>query len=538
MMTTSNDASLISASYYLVMRILRAEANTVEIPAEREVRAFAQAAIAFLATQSLTFCVMLDAYCWPQSATAGETIDLMVTSDRSSSSLEIVRVGAREQVVDSRQLDDLFEQPVPDDVGRNGCGWQATLQIEIDPTWTSGFYLARLSNNADTTGAFFVVKATEPGDALLVLSTSTYAAYNDWQAPSFYTGGHESSMKRPLPHGFLINEDPRRYRAASTVELPRDERRVHFSTHSVWSVAAGYANWEHLFVTWAEEQGLVLDYATSLDLATDPALLDPYKLYLSLGHDEYWTASMRDTVESWTNSGGAAVFLSGNTSFWQIRLEADNSRVIGYKFDFERDPVVGTDAERSVSTMWSDPLTGRPENEMTGVSFTRGGYANMASSPPGGGYTVHQPEHWAFAGLDLHEGDVVGSNPMVVGYECDGCEMTLVDGRPVPTGAGGTPESFEILGTAPAKLWETHELAPGLSGDYVGELNWVADRLGGADTKENRDFYEAGAAVMGTYERGDGWVFTTGCTDWAYGLVDPVVSQITRNVINRALDAT
>jgi hypothetical protein len=481
---------------------------------------------------------MLDAYCWPQSATAGDSVDLMVSSDQSIGLLEIVRVGATEILVDSRQLTGLAAQVVPDDVGRNGCGWDPTLQIEIDPAWKSGFYLARLTNGMDTTGAFFVVKATKPGNALLVLSTTTYAAYNDWQAPSFYTGGHESSMKRPLPPGFLINDDPRRYRAANTIELPRDERRAHFSTHSVWSVAAGYSNWEHLFVTWAEEQGITFDYATSLDLATDPTLLDPYKLYLSLGHDEYWTASMRDTVESWTDSGGAAVFLSGNTSFWQIRLEADASRVIGYKFDFELDPVVGTHAEQSVSTMWSDPLTGRPENQMTGVSFTRGGYANMAHAPAGGGYTVHRPEHWAFAGLDLQEGDVVGSDPMVVGYECDGCEMTLVDGRPVPTGAGGTPESFEILGTAPAKLWETHELARGLSGDYVGELNWVAARLGGADTKANRDVYEAGAAVMGTYERGDGWVFTTGCTDWAYGLVNPVVSQITRNVIDRALGAS
>lgn len=287
-------------------------------------------------------------------------------------------------------------------------------------------------------------------------------------------------------------------------------------------------------MTWAESQGLTLDYATSLDLATDPDLLAPYSSYLSVGHDEYWTASMRDSVEPWVDNGGAAIFLSGNTSFWQIRLEAEASRVIGYKFDFADDPVMGTPQETSVSTMWSDPLTKRAENEMTGVSFTRGGYANMQFSPRGGGYTVHRPEHWAFDGLDLEPGAVVGSDPMVVGYECDGCEMAWVDGVPEPTGAGGTPMTFEILGTAPAKLWETHELAPGLSGDYVGELNWVANRLGGADTKDNRDRFEDGAAVMGTFARGDGWVFTTGCTDWAYGLVDPTISQITRTLIDRA----
>jgi len=38
---------------------------------------------------------------------------------------------------------------------------------------------------------------------------------------------------------------------------------------------------------------------------------------------------------------------------------------------------------------------------------------------------------------------------------------------------------------------------------------------------------------MGTYERG-GTVFTTGCTDWAYGLGrDPQVDRVTLNVLER-----
>ncbi len=478
---------------------------------------------------------MLDAYCWPQSAKAGELIEVMISSQAANCSLAIVRLGAEAEQVEAREVTGLQEQPVPADVGHNGCRWTPSLTIEVDAAWRSGFYRVEVSSGTERADAFFVVKATVPGRALLVLSTTTYAAYNNWQAPSFYTGGNSSSLRRPLPLGFLRQDQPEKFRAARNIELARDERRAHFANHSPWSVAAGYANWEHLFVRWAEGEGISLDYATSLDLATDPDLLAPYELYLSIGHDEYWTASMRDQVEGWADAGGAAVFLSGNTSFWQIRLEEDASRSIGYKFDVEGDPVVGTEDEQSVSTMWSDPLCGRPENEMTGVSFTRGGYANMVHSPPGGGYTVHRPDHWVFAGLDLAEGDLVGHEPMVVGYECDGCAFEIVDGQPQPTGEGGTPLTFEILATAPAKLWETHELTPALVGDYVGELNWVAERLGGEDNQENRDRFEQGHAVMGAYQRGDGWVFTTGCTDWAYGLADPVVSQITRNLIDRAL---
>ena len=45
---------------------------------------------------------------------------------------------------------------------------------------------------------------------------------------------------------------------------------------------------------------------------------------------------------------------------------------------------------------------------------------------------------------------------------------------------------------------------------------------------------QPGSAVMGLYEQG-GIVFTTGCTEWAKGVrgEDPVVEQITRNILNR-----
>ena len=459
----------------------------------------------------------------------------MVSSDADACEIVISRIGAEPTVVHHDEHVAAPTQPVPEDVAVNGCRWDPTLTIEIGPDWRSGFYLVELSTiEGDSAEAFFVVKASEPADSLLVLSTSTWAAYNDWGGPSFYTGGHVTSQLRPLPAGFLDKPDPHRYRVACFAELPAADVQDYFDSYSYWSAAAGWANWERIFAGWAEDQGLQLDYATSLDLASEPDLLAPYSLYLSVGHDEYWSASMRDAVEGWVDDGGAAVFLSGNTSFWQVRFEDHGERIVGYKTDFEQDPVVGTDAEHTVSTMWSDPLCRRPENEMTGVSFTRGGYARVRNSPRGsGGYTVWRPDHWVFDGLDLRTGDLLGADPVVVGYECDGCELQLVDGRPVPTGAGGTPPDFEVLATAPANLWQTHEVAPGLVDSYIGELNWVAERLGGADTPENRDRFAVGNAVLGSYRRGRGEVFTTGCTDWAYGLGDDEVAQVTRTVISR-----
>ena len=93
---------------------------------------------------------------------------------------------------------------------------------------------------------------------------------------------------------------------------------------SEWTGSAGWAGWEVHFVRWAEAAGYELDYAANNDLATVPGLLDGRGLYLSVGHDEYWTWQMRDAVESFVADGGNAVFLSdplvagANAAFFSV----------------------------------------------------------------------------------------------------------------------------------------------------------------------------------------------------------------------------
>ena len=480
---------------------------------------------------------MIAGYCWPQSVLPGETVSLAVSGAGLSCEVEVVRIGSEEVTVDKWEDLPMVEQPTAADVSRSGCGWEETLNIAVHRSWNSGFYLVRMVGHDGTKAeAFFVVRALQPRQTLLVLATSTWAAYNDWGGPSYYTGGHYSSLQRPLPKGFLEKPDPHRYRVARIAELSEEERRDHFSNFSIWSSAAGFANWELLFVRWAERHGIQLDYATSLDLHNNPDLLNGYSSYVSVGHDEYWSAEMRNHLEDWVERGGFAAFLSGNTAFWQVRFEDSGHTMVGFKQQFSEDPVMGTSEQRSVTTMWSDPLTERPESQMTGVSFTRGGYAHCRNAPTGsGGYTVWRPDHWAFEGVPLHPGDIIGGDYVVVGYECDGCELALENGVPVAADSPATPVGFEVLGTAPARLWETADLPSQLDDRYVGELNWVAERLAGADTAENRARFALGYAVMGSFQRSKGTVFTVGCTDWAYGLEDPAISQITHNVIHRGL---
>ncbi|MFN8037662.1 MAG: DUF6605 domain-containing protein [Acidimicrobiales bacterium] len=502
-------------------------------------------------------------YCWPQSATAGDEVALHLSSAGGRPvQVEVARVGAERDVVwhDEVPADD---HPLPHDAWRDGCDWPAAVTVPIEPSWRSGYYEVQLDIDVDgkrrRSHAFFVVRprtGAPTARILLALATDTWHAYNETGGGNLYTGRTQVSLQRPLAPGLLF-KPPGPGRRVTVVHAPDRQMVTHVGYLTLnhltpWAGSAGWPDWEHPFLAWAEREGYAVDVVTNADLEDHPALLagDPtaddhtgYRLLLSVGHDEYWSSPMRDTVEDFIARGGNVAFFSGNTSFWQVRFEDHTpegpaATMVGYKGQLKRDPVYGTDRVGELTSMWSDHLIGRPENHMTGVSFARGGYHRIGKvvSNGAGGYTVHRPEHWIFEGTGIGYGDLLGAGSTVVGYECDGCDFTYVDGRPEPTGIDGTPATFQILGTAPAAHF-THETAtrPPAPGE-PSELEGVASRVFGSRDPEHVERVRYGHAVLGTWtSEAGGTVVTSGSTDWAHGLAghDDQIIRITRNVLDR-----
>ncbi len=233
-------------------------------------------------------------------------------------------------------------------------------------------------------------------------------------------------MQRPMAPGYLY-KPPGAGQRVTSLYPPDPQSASHVGylrmNHlSPYGGSAGWPNWELPFVEWADREGYEIDIVTNADLEEHPELLgagSPYGLYLSIGHDEYWSGPMRDTVEGFIARGGNAAFFSGNTSFWQVRHEDPTgddgtgpaATMVGYKGFFKRDPVYGTDRQAELTTIWSDHLLERPENHMTGVSFSRGGYHRIGKRVTNGaaGYTLHRAEHWIFDGTGLGYGDLLGA---------------------------------------------------------------------------------------------------------------------------------
>ena len=149
---------------------------------------------------------MLEAYAWPQSVDAGEPFAVRISSDAPAVDVEVVREGASREVV--RRAADVAAGPqsTPDDAAASGCGWDDTLTVELPDDARSGYHAVTVTSGDERADAFVVVRPRpdDPAPILLVLSTTTWNAYNDWGGPSLYTGATRVSFERPLARGFLV----------------------------------------------------------------------------------------------------------------------------------------------------------------------------------------------------------------------------------------------------------------------------------------------------------------------------------------------
>lgn len=441
--------------------------------------------------------LFVEGYAGGRSYRSGEEAAIHVSTSAPTFNIEVSRLGAVHEVVWKKEKVPGTLSPIPEDASANGCQWPVAIKVPIDDKWRSGYYEVKLmvSDNGGKwihrgrrtaeSIAYFIVRAKEPGKTssmLLQVCTNTYNAYNNWGGFSLYAynglsknQGHRVSFHRPG--------------------------------------ASQFARWELPFIVWCEENGYPLEYAANEDLEIHPEILSAYKLVLSVGHDEYWSAGMRDNLEAYIGKGGNVAFFSGNSICWQVRPEDDGNALVCWKQNFHSDPIYQTKEYSTLSSLWSHHLVKRPENNLTGVGFLWGGYrkshGQFMDEPAA--YTVHRPEHWVFAGTHVTRGLTFGDKDTIVGYECDGCELEWRDGLPYPTHRDGTPKNFEVLATCPAK-WHPDD------SEWYEE--WEKGRVGNA--------------VLGVYQRG-GTVFTTGSTDWSHGLrgKDPIVERVTKNIFER-----
>ena len=390
-------------------------------------------------------------------------------------------------------------------------GWPS-YNFDIPADWQSGVYIAMLfqvddngedlfrpdtNTTYDTESKFlFVLKNPYPGyntSLLYKLPLFTYFAYNLALASDacLYTGAAKVTLHKP---------------GGGTGGIPWDSGLDGNPSHDFHdeydndSPRQTFEHWDCKFIKWLEGNGYSPDYCTDLDIHQDDgSILNSYSLLLSAGHDEYWSEVMRDKVEDFVSHGGNIAFFSGNTCWWKVTLEDNDST-------FSCDKSIH-DGDNVCFDQWCRT---RPENYLTGTSYRNGGGRWSLGGREKVGYKVQYAGHWIYNETGLNDGDVFGEDDSLVGYECDGIDYAM-DTNFLPTTADGAPSNLLVLGYC------------------LLDESW--------NDFKNNNYTPPSAgmnSIMGVYQN-NGTVFNAATTDWARVLYsnNNAVERITRNVIDR-----
>jgi len=335
----------------------------------------------------------IEGYADQVSATVGDTVTLFVSTRATSFHVEAYRMGyyggiGGRLVWQSDELPGLV-QPPPSlalFVNTIECQWAPSLTVPIDTTWPPGAYLLKL---VGTTGEQQFVPLCVRDDssrAAIVIqhSVTTWQAYNRWGGYSLYYGNRNGAFS--YTHNPAGGNYEDRARIVS-FDRPYD--------HDWASGAADFVGNELPVIYQAEQLGLDVTYWTDIDLHTQPELLTYHRALVSLGHDEYWSAPMRDGVTQALAAGVNLAFLGANACYRQIRLAPSplgaNRHQICYKAADE-DPMLGQDPAL-VTVNWPQAPVSRPESELIGSTYQDiGAKADLV---------ITDPSSWVLAGVEL-----------------------------------------------------------------------------------------------------------------------------------------
>jgi hypothetical protein len=362
----------------------------------------------------------IEGYAGRTSVNQGEPITLHISSSFPSYDVNIYRVGwyggngARLQLSVRGLTGVTYPVPAPDANGMVDAGWPVAYTVQTDATWTSGVYLAWLSQAGSTnltSYIFFVVRNDgAAADILYPIPTTTYQAYNAWGGKSLYdynsAGGRAAMVSYNRPYD---------QNDGSGLFFPGD----------------------YHMVRWLEKEGYNVTYATSEDIEAKPNLMDGRKVFLSNFHDEYWSSTMRQHLTAWRDGGKDLAFFDSNNIYWQIRYapSADgvpNRVIICYK-DRALDPMSGSATPELTTVRFRDAPVNQPENALLGTMFDNViGYGEHTP------WVVSDASHWIYAGTGVQNGDSI---PYLIGYEFDRLWMN-----------GFAPPNLEVIATSPVSF--------------------------------------------------------------------------------------
>ncbi|MGH9584180.1 MAG: N,N-dimethylformamidase beta subunit family domain-containing protein, partial [Bryobacteraceae bacterium] len=309
------------------------------------------------------------------SVNRGSTVYFKIKTNAKAYTIDIYRMGyyqgngARKVASISPSVPLPQTQPAclsDTSTGLYDCGnWAVSASWNVPATATSGIYFAHLirtDTGGDSHIVFIVRNDASHSDVLFQTNDESWEAYN------YYGGG---SLYGPNTPNFDLTQ------RAYKVSYNRPFYTRGFQEESAtWVFGAEYP-----MIRWLEANGYDVTYFTGVDAARNGSLIENHKVYLTSGHDEYWSGPHRANVEAARDAGVNMAFFTGNEVFWKTRWEnsIDGTNtpyrtLVCYKETLAFSKIDPQDPPTWTGT-WRDPSFsppadgGLPENELTGTLF-------------------------------------------------------------------------------------------------------------------------------------------------------------------------
>jgi len=187
---------------------------------------------------------------------------------------------------------------------------------------------------------FVVREDARASDFLFQASVTTWQAYNFWPADqgetnwksgkSLYAGG---ARRGRLSWGPKVPDTDPDFAEVQARKVSFN--RPYFPDNGIYGTAGKLFFWgEYNMARWMEHEGYDVTYTTDVDtdaasdLENGPLRPGHHKVFLSVGHDEYWSWKMRDNIEKARNRPTQPLnigWFGGNNVHWQIRFENSSS---------------------------------------------------------------------------------------------------------------------------------------------------------------------------------------------------------------------
>jgi hypothetical protein len=404
-------------------------------------------------------CPWIEGYCSRTSVRSGQTLEIFVsTRPAAPYTVEIFRLGyyggrggRRMAALGPRQGVPQADPPVGE-VRLRECRWEDPLVLTIPDDWPSGVYVGKLTEQLEGTQSYviFIVRDDRPCDFLFQCSDTTWAAYNRWpDLWSLYDDGTP-------PHAWYTGP-------GVSVSFDRPYGRYRQIFDAPLSQGSGeFLLWEFPLAYWMEQHGYDVSYISNIDTHLDGAGLQRGRVFLSVGHDEYWSLAMYEHVRQAIAAGTSAAFFSGNAVDGVIDIRPSSAGVPG----------------RTIERIgkFGGPLT--PSDRQHGARWKQHGpdpalLMGARSTYPYNGTAdwtcVHQ-RHWLLEGTGMKDGDAIRG---LVGWEHHGPPLGKIEGLEVvargPVFSQGKPQGVEFTAT----------IYPGPKGNWVfnAATIWWSDGL-------------------------------------------------------------